>query len=120
MQKRTLLCSAVSPVCVIFRSIPNSENPSLRNYVEIVQLSRGVLISQGSTFSQEKSTPGSTYFLGNKYRGVLISWEISAGEHLFTRVLFYDDTGIKRNFARARSEEFSKRAELGATLNETV
>ena len=50
---------------------------------------------KGVLISQEKSTPGSTYFLGNKYWGVLISWEISTGEYLFTGVLFYGDTGIK-------------------------
>ena len=49
-------------------------------------------------FPRKKSTPGSTYFLGNKYWGVLISWEISTGEYLFTGVLFYGDTGLLLNF----------------------
>ena len=49
---------------------------------------------KGVLNSQEKSTPGSTYVLGNKYWGVLISWEISNGEYLFTEVLFYGDIGI--------------------------
>ena len=48
---------------------------------------------KGVLISQEKSTPGSTYFLGNKYWGVPISWEISSGEYLFMGVLIYGNTG---------------------------
>ena len=83
------ICSQLS---LTYPTISNFETHSHKN-LKWSNCVGEYLFLKGVLISKEKSTPGSTYFLGNKYKGVLISWEISTGEYLFTEYFFNNDTG---------------------------